>query len=60
MLQTKLKYFKILQINFQEENDGKEKNCEKDDGFLNTKCVAYGTADAITDKSYVVYTSFTL
>lgn len=32
----------------------------KRDGFLNTTCVAYGTADAITDKAYVVYTSYTL
>ncbi|MCH5273188.1 MAG: hypothetical protein J1E35_05895 [Lachnospiraceae bacterium] len=26
------------------------------DGFVNTQCVAYGTADAITDKAYAVYT----
>lgn len=26
------------------------------DGFVNTRCVAYGTADAIVDKAYAVYT----
>ena len=32
---------------------------KKYDGFVNTKCVAYGTADAITAKAYAVYTSVT-
>ena len=32
---------------------------KKHDGFVNTKCVAYGTADAITAKAYAVYTSVT-
>lgn len=32
---------------------------KKYDGFVNTKCVAYGTADAITAKAYTVYTSVT-
>ena len=32
----------------------KETECY--DGFVNTKCIAYGTADAITDKAYAVYT----
>ena len=27
------------------------------DNFLNTRCVAYGTADAITERAYAVYTS---
>ena len=32
----------------------KETKCY--DGFVNTRCTAYGTADAITDGAYVVYT----
>lgn len=31
----------------------------KYDNFVNTKCTAYGTADAITSKAYAVYTSVT-
>lgn len=34
----------------------KEKNNEKD-GFLYTKCTAYGCAEAIIKKAYTVYTS---
>lgn len=30
------------------------------DGFVNTKCTAYGTSDAITSIPYVVYTSLVL
>lgn len=30
---------------------------KKSDGFVNTKCVAYGTADAITERAYAAYTS---
>lgn len=36
----------------------KNRQTNKYDGFLNTKVRSYGTADAITSKPYVVYTSY--
>lgn len=34
-----------------------QQNNNKKDGFLNTKCTAYGCAEAIVKKAYTVYTS---
>ncbi len=35
-----------------------KKNNNKKDGFVNTKCTAYGCAEAIVKDAYTVYTSY--
>ncbi len=48
---------RLVYANAYMDNYSNELNNNKKDGFVNTKCTAYGCAEAIVSKSYTVYTS---